>query len=332
MILLSDSPVLGKPCIHSPVDKTNWNDLALATMRLLLVGVMLILLVLTSTAAWGSAQRVALGMLEDVPGSYAGEPNSRRVRVLFEKNGAEWQAFPSECPDEACLKTVSSKYPGEVTWTIAFDGRDIGRVTARTPKEFDSYSHLGLQEVISTGPVPTVGKRSAEYGGFADAVVYRPLVAVSQPNFKDPESWKPSQPAAEVIRLVRQRFRTKFPSVSNCTRRADGAEKPWPYRDENIRILKTYSSNRHWSVTQVRLGEYGCDGPPDDPFLDYWFAISPANEIKFLDSGMWLVDAGDYDNDGKSELVFSIARDNRGGYELFYNDFAKQVSFEFGYH
>jgi hypothetical protein len=27
---------------------------------------------------------------------------------------------------------------------------------------------------------------------------------------------------------------------------------------------------------------------------------------------MWLVDAGDYDNDGKSELVFAIDRANEG--------------------
>ncbi len=47
---------------------------------------------------------------------------------------------------------------------------------------------------------------------------------------------------------------------------------------------------------------------------------------------MWLVDAGDYDKDGKSELVFSIDRYNRGGYELFYDDFKKHVVLEFGYH
>jgi penicillin amidase len=279
-----------------------------------------------------SAQHIVLGVLEDVPGSYAGEPNSRMVRVVFEKNGTEWKAFPSQCPDEACLKTASSKYPGEVTWTIAFDGRDLGHVTARTPKEFDSYSHIGLQQVISPGPIPTVGKRSPEYGGFADAALYRPLVAVSEPNFKDPEVWKPSQLSAEVLRLLRQQFRKKFPSVSNCRNRADSTPKPWPYTDENIKVLKTYSSNTHWSVAQIRLGENRCDGPPDDPFLDYWFAISPANEIILLDSGMWLVDAGDYDNDGKSELVFSIGRYNSGGYELFYDNFKKHVTFEFGYH
>lgn len=47
---------------------------------------------------------------------------------------------------------------------------------------------------------------------------------------------------------------------------------------------------------------------------------------------MWLVDAGDYDNDGRSELVFSIDRYNEGGYELYYNDFKKHSTFRFGYH
>jgi hypothetical protein len=51
-----------------------------------------------------------------------------------------------------------------------------------------------------------------------------------------------------------------------------------------------------------------------------------------LGNGIWLVDAGDYDNDGKSELVFSIDRYNQGGYELFYDDFKKHATFEYGYH
>jgi len=304
----------------------------MAIMRSMFFRVVLILLVLTCGAARGSAQNLTLGVLEDVPAVYAGEPNSRSVRVLFQRNGSDWVAFPSNCPDKSCLKTVASKYPREITWTIAFDGRDLGQVMGQTPKEFHFFSHVGLQEVVSTGAIPTVGKRSAKYGGFTDASLYRPLVAVSQPYFKDPESWKASKLPADVIRLLRQEFRRRFPSVSNCTNPAGAAEKPWLYKDENIRILKKYSSDRRWSVVQVRLGEYRCDGPPDDPFLDYWFALSPTNAIRLLGSEMWLVDAGDYDNDGKSELVFSIDRYNQGGYELFYDDFQKHATFEFGYH
>ena len=47
---------------------------------------------------------------------------------------------------------------------------------------------------------------------------------------------------------------------------------------------------------------------------------------------MHLVDAGDYDHDGKSEVLFTIEDYNRGGYRLLYDDFQKQALFEFSYH
>src|SRR6516165_1346678 len=59
-------------------------------------------------------------------------------------------SFPNNCPDQGCLKTISAKYPSELTWTMVLDGRDLGQVTGRTPKEFELYSHVGLQVVVST--------------------------------------------------------------------------------------------------------------------------------------------------------------------------------------
>ena len=75
-----------------------------------------------------------------------------------------------------------------------------------------------------------------------------------------------------------------------------------------------------------------CDGPPDEAFRSQWFVVTPEQKVLFLGSSMWLVDAGDYDGDGKSELVFSIDGYNLGGYKLFYDDFRQRASFEFGYH
>jgi hypothetical protein len=67
-------------------------------------------------------------------------------------------------------------------------------------------------------------------------------------------------------------------------------------------------------------------------FISQWFAATPRGEPIFPGQGMWLVDAGDYDNDGRSELVFAIDRANEGGYELFYDDFKKHAVFQFYYH
>jgi hypothetical protein len=157
-------------------------------------------------------------------------------------------------------------------------------------------------------------------------------VTISSPNFKDPESWKPGDISTDVIQVLRERFRKEFPRMSNCKSPDENKAKPWPYRDEDIKIHKSYSSNRSWVVASVGLGEWHCDGPSSDAFGRQWFAVSPNLNVMFLGGAMWLVDAADYDNDGKSEIVFSIDGYNRGGYKLFYDDFAKHASFEFNYH
>lgn len=292
-----------------------------------------IFLALISTAVTATAQGVILGILEDVPGVYAGEPNSRQVRVVFRKVGKEWEAFPSNCPDQSCLKTIPSKYPDEVVWTISFDGRSLGQVTGRTPKEFNYYSHVGLQKITDGGPVPTIGKRSTEYGGFGEALVYRPLIANSEQYFKDPESWKPTQSSLDLVKLLREQFRKRFPKFCKSKHDEDGVE-PFLYRDEDIRVVKAYVSSRGWTIARVHLGDaIDCeDLEAGFEINDSWFAVDPQQLVQYLGNGIWLVDAGDYDNDGKSELVFSIDDYNRGGYEIFYDDFKKHATFKFSYH
>ena len=46
---------------------------------------------------------------------------------------------------------------------------------------------------------------------------------------------------------------------------------------------------------------------------------------------MELIDAGDYDNDGKSELLFWYSGYNRDGYILIYDDFRKSAEYIWGY-
>jgi hypothetical protein len=279
---------------------------------------------------------IVLGVLEDIPGKYQGQSNSRHVRVVFEKNGENWQSFRSNCPDQACLKSLPSDYPSEVTWTIAFDGKNLGELTAHTPKAYDAYMDVGLQDIASAGPIPTVGQRATEYGGFLFAPAYRPLVANSQPYFMDPDAWKPAHLPADVVASLRQQFRKQFPKVTNCANPEENIARPWRYLDQDIEIHKTYSSNKKWILAPMSLRGYRCDGPQEghlqDAFGGQWFVIDPEGHITFLGQNMWLVDAGDYDNDGKSEVVFAIDGYNKGGYELFYDNFKKHVEFEFSYH
>ena len=284
------------------------------------------------TAASPQAQPLLLGILEDSPGHYADAPNYRDVRVVFRRADDRWEAFPNSCTEKDCLKSNAAKFPAEVRWTIAFDGQKLGEVTARTPPAFNSYSNIGQQQITGAVPPPTVGKRSAEFGGFRGQPVYRPLVSVSQPNYRDPDGWKLAPLSKELLLASQKAFRQKFPKVENCTKAHPDKPVPWSYPTENIQQQKAYASKRNWSLVKLSVSGNLCDGPPDDAFQPQWFVITPEREVRWLDSDLWLVDAGDYDNDGRSELVFSIDGYNRGGYKLFYDDFRQTAVFEFNYH
>jgi hypothetical protein len=278
---------------------------------------------------------LTLGVLEDRPGTYAGESSVRVVRAIFEKLGSEWQSFPNHCKDVQCFDSLPKLYPKEVHWTVAFDGRNLGNVTGRTLADFRGLAAVGLEKIISSGEVPTVGDRLEKYSGFLFVPVYRPLVAISRPYFRDPDKWHPFRPSPSAISSVRQQFQNRFPKVQNCRNQNDGTLIPWKYRDENIQVIASYSSNNGWSLVDLKLAGWTCDGPQEDedsPFIGQWFVVEPSGVTRHLASGMWLVDAGDYDNNGKSEVLFAVVGYNQGGYRLFYQDFSKSAEFTFRYH
>jgi hypothetical protein len=297
------------------------------------LGALLLPIALSHAAMSGQpSQPLVIGVLEDTPGHMADEPNFRAVRVVFRKTSTGWAAYPSNCPDEKCLKSIAMMFPAKTHWTIAFGGQQIGQVESRAPTFFEYYASIGQQKIVGTASPPTVGKPSREFGGFTEEAVYRPLVAISRPNFQDPDRWRIVQPPAGVVEQVRKAYRARFPRVTNCTKDDVETELPWSYSNADIRLHRVYVSRSEWYLAELSLQEYICDGPPDEPFKNHWFVVTPNGTVRFLDSSMWLVDAGDYDNDGKSELVFSIDDYNRGGYKLFSDEFRKKAVFKFSYH
>jgi hypothetical protein len=273
-----------------------------------------------------------VGVLEDSPGHHAGDPHYRAVRVVFRRDESRWVAFPNDCRDTSCLQAVTAQFPPRVDWTIAFDGKALGRIESRAPTSFDFYSSVGQQEILGQVPPPSVGQRSASFGGFSGEAVYRPLIVVSPANYRDPEHWKPTALETGTTDAIRKAFRDRFPRVTNCTARDVEHAQPYTYLDSNVIVRKAYSSTRRFRIAEVMLAGYRCDGPPDEAFTSQWFVITPLQQVHFLDSGMWLVDAGDYDNDGRSELVFAIDGENHGGYRLYSDDLTRKAIFEFAHH
>lgn len=300
------------------------------TVRLTLALVALAALLMVSQMRAQQQSRIFLGVLEDHPGEYSSQPYFRAVRVVFEKVGKEWKAFPSDCPDQECLKTISSRYPGKVPWTIGLHGKVLGSITGRTYNEFPFYSEVGLQKIISSGSVPTVGKRSEEFSGDWGYSVYRPLVANSQAYLKDPQDWRSTTFSPKLVASLRRRFREKFPRVENC-RNSESPPRPWSYGDKNITV-SGYTSPDGWGLAQLQLGPARCDYSNYPEFDDWWVVLPPNGASRFIGSGLVFVDSGDYANDGESEVLFQVVGENLGGYTLFYDHFRKHVSFTFKYY
>lgn len=90
------------------------------------------------------SQEPIIGILEDVPPRYAGQPDTREIRAVFHKEGESWTPFPADCAKQECLKTAPSNFPAEVDWTVAFNGKALGRLKARTQGRFEFYADIGL--------------------------------------------------------------------------------------------------------------------------------------------------------------------------------------------
>lgn len=288
----------------------------------------IILLLLSCIAITGYAQdkKHYLGILEEIAAfNYPKQTYLRQIRVLFYKDNNQWKTI-SDSND--------SQYPSETIWTIAFDGKNLGKLKGQKKEigvdNSSSWLNVGVQKIINKENIPTFRKKTAYFNG---SKVHSPLVVNSMPYYTDPEKWKPSTLPPEVMATLRQEFRKKFPHVENCERgNAAGPLKLWAYKDSDIKIYQSYSAKTGWSIAGLYLIDR-CDNPrPQGPFLDQWFAISPTHQIQFLRAGMTLVDAGDYDHSGKSELIFSLEGYNRYGYAIFYDDFQKSAVFENSFH
>jgi hypothetical protein len=272
---------------------------------------------------------------EDIWNGKTGPIERRVVMPAFEKTSSEW-------------RSVTHFWPLHMEWTVAFDGKNLGKVEsqATAPEgdgdQINSDVSRARQVVVTPGAnVPTVGKPSEKFSGASGFLgplkVLRPLILVSKPYFSDPDGWKRTQLPEAIGRRVRQGFRKQYPHVDRCKDESI-AEHDWKSPDSALMLVSSYGSNKNSFLVAVRLsaGDCGWGGQPDDPldsFVSQWFFVAPDQSVRRIGGFDQLLDAGDYDNDGSSELIFfSVRSENSDAYDLVYDNFQKKVDLEVGYH
>ena len=284
-----------------------------------------------------AAADVYIGILddarEDIRGEQRGAIERRLVMPAFERRDGEWRA-------------VTHFSPREMKWTVTFDGRNLGEIESQASSDegdqINSDSSRAKQAIVrALDRVPVIGKRSSEFTGvsalFGLTAVRRPLVLVSKPYYRDPEVWKRSQLRQETRTLIREAFRKQYPHVDRC-KDEEIAERDWRFPDSALSFPYAFASNKNSFVVAVELnaGNCGWGGRPDEPtdaFVHQWFLVARDRRVRRIGGFDVLLDAGDYDDDGQSELIFFSPRSESSDvYDLLYDNLRKKAELEIGYH
>jgi hypothetical protein len=165
--------------------------------------------------------------------------------------------------------------------------------------------------------------------------VRRPLVLVSKPFVSDPDGWHRLKiPPTPVAALIRKQFRRDFPHAVRC-KDEEAVKRDWRFPASSLSLLSTYASNKETFLVEASLdaGNCGYIDDPNDPLANPWFLVSADRNVRRIGSFMELLDAGDYDNDGRSELIFFLSQpEDTDGFMLFDADLKKRATFTWTYH
>jgi hypothetical protein len=281
----------------------------------------------SQTPSAKSSEPIYIGVLDDAREEMVnwkpGVAGQRVIRPVFEKSADEWKSMDA------------SSLPAHMKWTIVFDARNLGTL------ESEASSGKGLtsfQTVLtSASSIPTIGSPSQQFAGimaYGPGKMRRPLVVVSEPYFRDPDGWKRTKLPDEISSSVLKAFRHDYPRVDRCKDETI-VEHNWKFPDQALAFPAAYGSNKRSFLAQAHLdtGDCGWVDADDDPQSDPWFFVSEDGTVHRIGSFMTLLDAGDYDNDGRSEVIFFLSQgENTDGFVLFDASFKKHVSLFWNYH
>jgi len=292
----------------------------------------LTLLALLLAPLSAAAQRAPLiGIFESNSlgrGDNQGQPG---VRVLFYHSGRLWRSYDAVCQDEACLKTITHTFPATTAWNLIKDGKPIARVTAETPAAYHFYSEIGVQAIINPAAVLNLEPRPTP----DQPDQTHTILATTFFTLHDPDNWQPVAVFPLDLTHVREAFHKLYPDPKNCTQNTTNSPSNYHSSTTSNHHLApgaSYVSNKNWRILQVTLQGYLCDGPPDDAWVNHWFAISPLGEVHHLGRLLHFAGAADFAHEGHSEILFQVEGGNEAGYKLFYDNFTHQAQATVTYH
>ncbi len=280
------------------------------------------------TSAFG-AEPTFLGVLDE---RQCAEAKDQRARIMFVHNEDGWMSLLNS--------NIQERYQIPLQkWTVGFDGKALGTLSLSDPSSGSpqptDWFYARDKLFLPVGKAPSVTNSTKAFAGWCGAPHTRPLVLVSKPNVSDPAGWKPflvgpeyKQKLYVALKLVLGRA-----NVRNCKSPYENIGRLYEYQADDVKLYTGYRSGSDGILISIGLDskKYKCDGPTDSSWLARWFLIR-GEDIDYIGTSMELVDAGDYDGDGKSELLFWSRGYDKDGYVLFFNDLRQKAEYTWIYH
>jgi hypothetical protein len=288
-----------------------------------LAGAALVALVSAAEPAGGEA--LVLGVLQEYPIGSGVVRLHPEVRAAFVRRAGGWEALPigvafnetfrgpEAAPDYSGPGAVLRRsLPESSAWRVCFDGKPRGAIRTTRPPTWTG-GHRGALEPEEVAGLPWADAPTDRPWLVAGRPAHRPLVTTTGGHCGDPDRWSSVQVAREeLLRLL--------PAVHTEEARVFG---------HGLGPDKLYAvENAYGSVHGDRLLMVTNSGDASGHGTRLLIHLARGGELRILAEGVSVLDTGDYDGDGESELVAIQSGTEGGSVMLFWDGFRRQARFD----
>ncbi len=296
--------------------------------HLMLRSLLITLLLCTAGFVWGDS-RLVIGVVEE-QSSYNRKPI---VRPLFMREGESWAVLNTK------QSYLNSEVPKTLKWSLVFDGRHLGEIiTSDSSKAGNNWTFPRdmYLKVLNENAVPKLGNREKRFWKWGGLPENRPIAINTHSYYKDLEKWKRVREASFHQKLKEQVFAKLKPLIGDAYHCNGPPNWDWSKIEvelDDTEVFKVYKNRTNQTILSAGLAvkhRTDCDGPIDSSSMPIWFYLD--SKLKVIGYELDLLEAADFDNDGRVEFLFSHSGYNEDGYTLYESGFSQRYDYYWGYH
>ena len=289
-----------------------------------------LLLMLSISFSSSMSHSNVIGVIEE---KIAGYDSTPVIRPLFQNVENSWVVLNTP------YNYRKARLEKRTEWHIVFDG-ELLNGSAPINSDFRTFSKRPLHENIlrinNANSVPEVANKENRFQAWRGTPKNRPIATNTQPFFQDTERWEVYRNQQQLLVLKKRLFPTLKKQIGeayHCNGSPDWKAFPIDTQHNDTEIYRAYKNNKEEFIISAGLAKKhtaNCDGPLHKSDKPIWFFIG--KELKLIGFEFDLVEAADFNNDGKTEFLFFHGGYNEDGYTLFENNFEGRFDYYWRYH